>query len=277
MNTKVCILLAVFAVLAVLASASSRVVKGRADESYFRTGSGKMWHHHGRAKPQEHVRLIFAVKQNMEAVHAVLAEVSNPKSALYGKYLSLSEVGEVAASHESHEQVVSFLLGQGIIDLDSTQNKEFVVANMNVAQAERLLDTEYHAFTEGHAGRRILRTPSYSLPAHIAEHVDFVSHTVQFPQKRPHFFKHGPATTATAGTTSPKTLYTYYQIDDSIATNDATTQSVYENLGQSYGAQFPSFFLWSFVETKKIAEDDKHPQASFGVDVAKCHSYSDGV
>jgi tripeptidyl-peptidase-1 len=49
-----------------------------------------------------------------------------------------------------------------------------------VEEAESLLQTEYGIYTHATTGKDHLACESYSLPAHIREHVDFITPTVHF-------------------------------------------------------------------------------------------------
>jgi hypothetical protein len=57
---------------------------------------------------------------------------------------------------------------------------DFITATVDVPTASRLLHAEYREFQHT-SGLRLWATPSYSLPASLAAHVDFVSPTTHLP------------------------------------------------------------------------------------------------
>ena len=141
-NKLICLLLLSAAVL-VLASARRDVVKGRANELFFRRDHSTEWRVGARAHSDASVRLVFAIRQRMDLVHALLRQVSDPKSTAYGKYLSHEEVGRLVSDVDAHDRVYHFLRAAGVRDITSTHNKDFITARMTVAQAEKILSAEY--------------------------------------------------------------------------------------------------------------------------------------
>lgn len=184
--------------------------------------------------------------------------MSDPRSASYGQYLSLSELGQVLGTAASHTAVVNHLRSKGLTDVSSTANQEFVTVRLTAAEAEDLLATRFYEFhhrksyvpsllllksrmltvngwiVDGGRLKRIHRAPEYSLPEELVAHVDFVGHTVSFPEVTPGTFLHSRKPTKGESVT-PQTLFNYYNISNPVVSNTAATQSVYENLQQSYG------------------------------------------
>ena len=50
----------------------------------------------------------------------------------------------------------------------------------SIEEAESLLKTEYNVYPHAQTGDDILAVEGYSFPAHIQEHVDFITPTVHF-------------------------------------------------------------------------------------------------
>lgn len=50
----------------------------------------------------------------------------------------------------------------------------------SVEEAESLLRTKYHVYTNSETGKDHLACEDYSVPAHIREHIDFITPTVHF-------------------------------------------------------------------------------------------------
>jgi tripeptidyl-peptidase I len=68
--------------------------------------------------------------------------------------------------------------------LQYSASKDFIKLSLPVAEVERLLNTKYSIF-EHVDGTRLVRTPEYSLPAHLHEHVTVITPTNQFLKSDP--------------------------------------------------------------------------------------------
>lgn len=58
--------------------------------------------------------------------------------------------------------------------------KDFITVALPVEEAERLLDTEYSVYNHNSEGHYIVRTPEWSLPRHLHEHIDTIQPTNNF-------------------------------------------------------------------------------------------------
>ena len=108
--------------------------------------------------------------------------VSDPFHQRYGQHLSKAEVDElVKPSDEALELVHDWLLDHDVEqwELRYSAAKDFIKLSLPVADVERLLDTEYSIF-EHIDGTTLVRTPEYSLPVHLHEHVTVITPTNQF-------------------------------------------------------------------------------------------------
>jgi tripeptidyl-peptidase-1 len=113
--------------------------------------------------------------------------VSDPFHQRYGQHLSKAEVDElVKPSDEALELVHEWLLDHDVEqwELQYSASKDFIKLSLPVADVERLLDTKYFIF-EHVDGTRLVRTPEYSLPAHLHEHVTVITPTNQFLKSDP--------------------------------------------------------------------------------------------
>jgi tripeptidyl-peptidase I len=113
--------------------------------------------------------------------------VSDPFHHRYGQHLSKAEVDDlVKPSDEALELVHEWLLDHDVEqwELQYSASKDFIKLSLPVADVERLLDTKYSIF-EHVDGTRLVRTPEYSLPAHLHEHVTVITPTNQFLKSDP--------------------------------------------------------------------------------------------
>ena len=111
--------------------------------------------------------------------------VSDPDHHRYGQHLSVDEVNDlVKPSEEALDLVHEWLLENDITDFNHSPSKDWVEIYIPVDEAERLLDTEYHVY-EHEDGSKLIRTPNYSLPSHLHEHIDTIQPTTSFFRTRP--------------------------------------------------------------------------------------------
>ena len=143
--------------------------------------------------PQDHLLdLIVAVKQDAAGVaqlEKTLWAVSNPTSAAWGKHMTPSAIKElVAPSAVSFAAVDAWLGAVGLVGR-RTGGGDFVHVTVSVAEAEKLMPgARYTAYVEneGNASRTVHRVAdpaTFSLPASLLDHVDFVEPTKTFPPK----------------------------------------------------------------------------------------------
>lgn len=113
--------------------------------------------------------------------------MSTPEHPRYGQHLTAEEVNElIRPADESLELVEQWLVEHGIdsLELDYSPAKDFISLTLPVEQVERLLDTEYSVYQHEDDGTYVVRTPSWSLPAHLFEHVVTVQPTNSFLRAR---------------------------------------------------------------------------------------------
>eukprot|EP01038_Epipyxis_sp_PR26KG_P009117 gene9117-12298_t len=127
--------------------------------------------------------LIFAIKQqNRALIEQKLLEISTPSSSQYGKHLTLDEVNELTQpSIEAQNTVKQFLNEYGIINGDFSYSSGFLKVKVTVEQAQSILGTTYHTYANAKSGEKIIRCESYTLPINVANVVDFVAPTINFP------------------------------------------------------------------------------------------------
>jgi len=110
--------------------------------------------------------------------------VSDPKSPNYGQHWTPQQVAETfAPSSDSVAAVNNWLLSAGFTSsqLSGSVSMGWVNINTTFAQAESLLDAEYHVYEHSRSGAQQVATKSYSLPNSLAGvHVDLVLPSVHF-------------------------------------------------------------------------------------------------
>lgn len=171
------------------------------------------WSSIRRSPHQQGLQLMFALKQtHLAELESTLMRVSDPDSEQYGQHLSNEEVHALVAPDDAHIAAVkNFLKKHGITAICLTPNCDMVQADVTVSQAEKLLATEYHELHHSDSGLTVHRAMQYSVPASIAEIVDFVAPTVHIPPAPKKPIRADP--TPGAVTNTPKELRRLYSVD----------------------------------------------------------------
>jgi len=198
----------------------------------------KDWIRAHRANPEESLRLVAAVRPkdgSLEELHELLMKVSTPKSASYGKHLSLDQL-RLLTTDERRVRLIETFLFTNRISFEKTINGDFFVIHLSVGLAERLLQTEFFHYVSQATSRDIIRTERYSLPASLAEAIEFLGDTTSFPVTLapPLMVKSYGASNTDAGNINPMYINELYSISDNTVSNQMATQSLFESLGQSF-------------------------------------------
>jgi tripeptidyl-peptidase-1 len=65
-----------------------------------------------------------------------------------------------------------------------SKGRNWFKVNVTVEEAESLLKTQYHVYTNVQTGKDHLACDEYSVPIHIKEHIDFITPTIHFGRYR---------------------------------------------------------------------------------------------
>lgn len=112
--------------------------------------------------------------------------VSHPDHERYGQHLDFDAVNDlVKPSDEALDLVHEWLADNGIENFGYSPAKDWIYVTVDVETAESLLDTEYYTY-EHEDGSRMVRTSTWSLPAHLHEHIDTIQPTTSFMRTTKH-------------------------------------------------------------------------------------------
>lgn len=151
------------------------------------------------AAPADHtISLNIGLKQSrFEELERQLYEVSDPDHVRYGAHLTADEVNElIKPSHTALESVYQWLYEHGISHdaLSHSAAKDWITVVLPVSTVERLLDTEYSVYKHADDASYLVRTPEWSLPRHLHEHVVAIQPTNAFMRTSPMRVTHKPPT-----------------------------------------------------------------------------------
>ncbi|KAG6361434.1 hypothetical protein INS49_009661 [Diaporthe citri] len=119
-----------------------------------------------------------------------LYEVSDPDHQFYGHHLTAQDVHKlVEPSDETLDQVHEWLADYGVdkSKLDYSPAKDWITVTLPVADIEQMLNTKYSIYRHDD-GSEVVRTPKWSLPLHLHDHIDTIQPTNSWFRARPKAF-----------------------------------------------------------------------------------------
>lgn len=146
------------------------------------------WVQGSAADPSTVLSLGFIVKDiNLDKLQAYLAEVSNPNSPNFGKYLDAAQISALT-SNPAGQAIVSTFLTNGGATIESTGQK--ITASATVSVWQGLLSASFYVYSDPDDATlgTLIRTPAFSLPTLVAAQLSLVTNTVDFPVP----VSHGP-------------------------------------------------------------------------------------
>lgn len=137
------------------------------------------WRQNRRVEPDAIIPLRIGLTQaNLDAGHDRLMSVSDPSSSSFGKYLTASEVHDLfSPSAKAIAQVREWLISSGIDDGDviHSENRGWFALEVPAVHVERLFRAELHEYEHDASGSLRLGCDEYHVPAHLSEHIDYIT------------------------------------------------------------------------------------------------------
>jgi tripeptidyl-peptidase-1 len=147
------------------------------------------WIEIGPAPRTKVMNLQIGLKQSNEGlVEQHLLQISDPEHVRYGQHLTSAEVDRIITPCDDTIRLVrNWLLQSNITDFSSNPAGDWIsIPSISVEDAENLLQTRYSVFVHKNDGTSVVRTPEWSLPVYLHQHIDVVQPTTSFfrPSKR---------------------------------------------------------------------------------------------
>ncbi|KAK7981348.1 subtilisin-like protein [Apiospora saccharicola] len=145
----------------------------------------KSWQKVRSATPDDILTLRIAVKEHRKVDESHILARSDPKSHLYGKYMSAEQLHKLLqdstspdARKASWEKVQRWISARNI-PVAGESDRGFEI-KVRASEAESLFGTKFSYYTREGDDVPVARTEAYSLPLDIRDDVDFVYPTVHF-------------------------------------------------------------------------------------------------
>ncbi|KAI0676454.1 family S53 protease-like protein [Trametes maxima] len=124
---------------------------------------------------------IFLKQSNTTGIAEELLAVSDPDSPRYGHHLTQSEVNRrFAPPSESRDAVESWINTTGLTLQTYSEAVGAFTVQIPLAKANTLLNANYTPYIHVPTNTTLWRTLSYSIPAEIEAHTEFIYPTTQF-------------------------------------------------------------------------------------------------
>ncbi|RWA03351.1 hypothetical protein EKO27_g11753 [Xylaria grammica] len=177
----------------------------------------KNWAMNGPAAQDETIELRFSLaKQKTAQFHELALNIATPGHAQYGKHLTLEQIDAIVAPKpESKDLLFQWLDNHGLANGAALNSRGNVVkVNTTISQAEALLRTNYHSYTNTNTGAKASRALSVHVPQALVGHIDVIQPTTFFGLKPliPTAVKNG--TFSPLSQTVPSTLAQLYEFGD---------------------------------------------------------------
>ena len=104
---------------------------------------------------------IGLAQQNLDRLEDMLMAVAHPASPRYGQHFAPADVVDTfAPSAETVRRVTEWLVGEGVARerLRMSASRGWIEFNATVAEAEALIDAEYHVYTHAETGAQQIGT-----------------------------------------------------------------------------------------------------------------------
>ena len=108
--------------------------------------------------------------------------MSDPYDKRYGQHLSVAEVSRLSKPMKKTEDMVTEWLSEhGIHTFKYSPAQGWINFDISIHDAEALLGTEYHVYRRADDGVIAIRSPNWSIPLHLHDHIDGIHPTNIFP------------------------------------------------------------------------------------------------
>lgn len=114
--------------------------------------------------------------------------VSDPDHPRYGQHLSSEEINDLVKPKEETSKLVhAWLADNGISSdrLSYSPSGDWINCHMTVGDANKLLGTSYSTYKHETDGTEVVRTPEFSVPRELHEHIATIQPTNSFMRANP--------------------------------------------------------------------------------------------
>jgi subtilase family serine protease len=134
----------------------------------------------GRANPEAPHECTFHLKNPRQAdLEALVLQISDPKSPMYGKHMTKDQIHELTRNVEGEKALEDFLhkIGAKITKRMSSA----ITASAPIGVWEQAFHTELHRLQSPVIEHELVRAKHYYLPSDVAPYVQLVTDLIDLP------------------------------------------------------------------------------------------------
>lgn len=140
------------------------------------------WHQGTSVPGDQRLRFRIGVRQeNAFGFEKHVIDISDPDHAKYGQHMKRDELkAMLRPSSDVTAAILSWLTRQGVPARDIQDNGDWINFYVSASEAERILDTKFHYYSD--AARRVkeIRTLHYSVPKKLHKYIHMIQPTTRF-------------------------------------------------------------------------------------------------
>lgn len=141
----------------------------------------------GAAVPAS-TRLGFRIalrQENAFAFEQQVIAMSTPDHFLYGRHMKQQEIRRMLQpSVEASGAVLNWLTGEGVSATNIRDEGDWIKFQVSAGEAERMLGTRFHYYSDSVHKEQIIRTLRYSVPRQLHGYIQMIQPTTRFPHVR---------------------------------------------------------------------------------------------
>lgn len=144
--------------------------------------------HQGEAPPaNKRLRFRIAMKQeNAYQFEQHVLAISSPDDPKYGQHMSRDDLKTMLRpSATASTAVLDWLRREGVPSANIKDEGDWINFYVSVTEAEKIMDTNFHYYSNANNGVKRIRTLQYSVPQHLHEYIQMIQPTTRFGQVLP--------------------------------------------------------------------------------------------
>lgn len=231
----------------------------------------------GLADDTERVDLIVALKQkNLDKLEKKFWAVSDPTNPEYGQFMTGQEIQDLVAPNPKIRNKVATFFRQFCDEV--VDNGDNLRASCSAGQAREMLHTSFFKF-KGHKqmkAKLVKAMGEWSLPHHIAKHVDFIDGVSNFPIEHLRVNHHPAPAPASApvddkppaarglkqfggAVNVPQTMFAQYKIGDAKATSSQSHGVIEFQQGEAFSpSDLQNFGQETAISISAVSKAHQH-------------------
>lgn len=236
-----------FFFLALVAVAASQFVTTHAPKEYLGD-----WKVVKQASDEQEVSFTIIVKeQNLDVVRQSVLKISDPESSSYGQYFTQQQLDMLTMPKQADfDSVFGWLKSN---DIKYTQKHNNIFVTCTVAEASKLLNTQFHVVVSESQSTKVVKASDYKLPINVQFGIKtiFGLHGIPLARKN-------PITKPAFGyaKVTPAVIAQTYGISGvTVSRSEKNRQAVAEFQGQYMSQSDLTTFFSKYVNTSESGDD----------------------